>query len=193
MWPKGSPAYESRYDSDPFDIAKAKQLVEAAGYKDGTPEIPVSVQDFDKRSQQILTLYQQTAKQAGLNLQPKVTERSVFLPMFLKGTLPGCYHEQFGYNTIHPDSLFVMNFQVRIPNSCNFDTPDYEKFQKDIAAAATDDERKALYGTFNKIWDEQMWDYLICNMKSQWLTRSNVTGFTLNDYGAPSVETIAFS
>lgn len=193
MWPKGTPAYESRYDKDPFDIAKAKQLLNAAGLGNGTPEIDVYVQDFDKGSQQILTLFQQTAKQAGINLTAKVTERAVFLPMFLNGTIKGCYHEQFGFNTMHPDSLFVMNFQVRIPNSCNFDTPEYEKFQKDIAAAKTEDQRKALYGSFNTIWDEQMWDFLICNVKTQWLTRSNVGGFSLSDYGAPSVDTLSLS
>jgi hypothetical protein len=86
-----------------------------------------------------------------------------------------------------------MNFQVRIPNSCNFDTPEYEQFQKDIAAAASDDARKTLYGTFNKIWDEQMWDYLITNVKTQWLTSSKVTGFSLTDYGAPSIEKMGLS
>jgi peptide/nickel transport system substrate-binding protein len=193
MWPKGTPAYESRYDTDPFDIAKAKQLLSAAGMADGTPEIDVYVQDFDKQSQQILTLYQQTAKKAGINLTAKVTERAVFLPMFLKGTIKGAYHEQFGFNTMHPDSLFVMNFQVRIPNSCNFDTPEYEKFQKDIAAAADESARKTLYASFNKLWDEQMWDFLICNVKTQWLTTSKVGGFTLSDYGTPSMETLSLS
>lgn len=193
LWPKGSPAYESRYDQDPFDINKAKSLLAEAGYSNGTPPIEVIIPTNQPVAPQILQLVQASAKQAGINLTLKNEEDTVFVQQFLKATYPGCYTTAFGFNTMHPDSLPVMNFQVRVPNSAGYDSPAYDKLQSDMAAATTAEQRKPLYAEFNKLWDQDMWVFLVCSQTFQWLTRKNVAGFSVNEFSVPTMEQVSLT
>lgn len=193
LWPKGSPAYESRYDKDPYDLQKAKSLVAEAGYSNGTPPIEIIIPTNQPTAPQIMQLVQASAKQAGLNLTLKTEEDTVFVQQFLKAAYPGCYANAFGFNTMHPDSLPVMNYQVRVPNAAGYDSADYDKLQAEMAAATTADARKALYAQFNKIWDNDMWVFLTCSQTFQWLTKKAIGGFTVNDFSVPLMEKISLT
>jgi peptide/nickel transport system substrate-binding protein len=193
LWPSSSPAYEKRYDADPYDLAEAKKLVEAAGFSNGTPDLEVMIGSSDATNLQIFNIIQASAKQAGINLKVNQVDPTTFSSQFTKGAYPACFQVRFGFNALHPDTLFVMNFQVRLPNSENFDTPEYQKFQSDIAAAKTTDERKALYQAFNKIWDDEMWVFLTVSQPDQYVANKKVKNFSLNDFSAPSMAKVGLS
>lgn len=187
LWPATSKAYESRYDTSPFDLKRAKELVTAAGYDNGTPDIEVMLSNDDYGNKQIFQILEADAKQAGLNLKINQLERSAFSPKFQKASYPGCYMTTFGYNATYPDTLFVMNFQVRVPNSAGFENAEYKKFQADIAAAGDDTTRAALYKQFNQIWDENMWVVLSSSRRLQWVTSNKVANLNVNDYSMPDL------
>ena len=193
LWPKGSPAYESRYDADPLNVQTAKGLLAQAGYQNGTPPIEIIIPSRLAAGQQIGQLIQADAKKAGVNLTLKVLEESVYNPELLKGAFPGAYFNGFGFNTMHPDSLTVMNNQMRVPGATNYNSPAYDTLQADLAAAKTDAERKALYQTFNQLWDKDMWVFLICSQTFEWIMTKGVTGFTTNDYAVPLVEKVSLA
>lgn len=187
LWPTTSKAYESRYDANPFDLKKAKELVTAAGYENGTPDVEVMLSSDDYGGKQIFQILQADAKQAGVNLKINQAERSAFSPKFQKATYPGCYMTTFGYNATYPDTLFVMNFQVRVPNSTAFESDEYKKFQADMAAAGDDETRAGLYKQFNKIWDDNMWVLLSSSRRLQWVTSKDVANLSINDYSMPDL------
>jgi ABC-type transport system substrate-binding protein len=147
----------------------------------------------DATNLQIFNIIQASAKQAGINLKVNQVDPTTFSSQFTKGAYPACFQVRFGFNALHPDTLFVMNFQVRLPNSENFDTPEYQKFQSDIAAAKTTDERKALYQAFNKIWDDEMWVFLTVSQPDQYVANKKVKNFSLNDFSAPSMAKVGLS
>jgi peptide/nickel transport system substrate-binding protein len=193
LWPTTSKAYESRYDADPFDLKKAKELVTGAGYTDGTPDIEVMLSTTDTGGMQIFQILQADAKKAGLNLVINQLERSAFSPKFQQASYPGCYMTTFGYNATYPDTLFVMNFQVRVPNSTGFESDEYKKFQSDMAAATDDETRAELYKKFNEIWDENMWVVLSSSRKLQWVRSKKVATLDVNDYSMPDTAGMALA
>lgn len=193
LWPSSSKAYESRYDGDPFDLKKAKELVTGAGYADGTPEIQVMIPTDETGSKQIFQILQADAKSVGLNLAIDLVERSAFSPKFQKVEYPGAYMVTFGFNATYPDTLFVMNYQVRVPNSGGFESDEYKQFQADIAAARDDDTRASLYKHFNEIWDENMWVTLTSTRQMQWVSTKKVASLTTNDYSIPDTVGMALA
>jgi peptide/nickel transport system substrate-binding protein len=180
LWPDSSPAFEDRYKQDPYDVAKAKQLLSAAGYNGEQIDVYSASGRPDQTN--IFTVFQADAKQAGINLSLTTADTSVWLPKWVKGDYPGAYEAGFGFNGMHPDTLFVMNYQVRVPNSATFDTPEYDQFQKDIAAATTDAERKAQYQVFNKLWDQYMWVFLWGSPKVTDVTSKRVQGYAPDQF-----------
>lgn len=193
LWATNSAAYESRYQTDPFDIAGAKKLVAEAGFPSGTPNIEVMVSSIDFPNQQICQILQADAKSAGINLQISLIDRATLLDKAAKGTYDGAYTANFGFNNIHPDSLFVMNLQVRKGNFSQYYPTEFDKFQTDIAAARTDSARTDLYKQFNKQWDDAMWVFQTVGSKSQWVLGKRVAGFQQNDFFAPNLEVIGVS
>lgn len=193
LWATNSIAYESRYEKDPFDIAAAKQLVTLAGFPNGTPNIEVMVSSIDFPNQQICQILQADAKSAGINLQINLFDRATLLDKAAKGNYDGAYTANFGFNNIHPDSLFVMNLQVRKGNFSQYYPPEFDKFQTDIAAARTDDARAGLYKQFNQEWDDAMWVFQTVGSKSRWVLGKKVAGFQQNDFFAPNLEAMGVS
>lgn len=185
LWPPTSAAYESRYDEDPFDLQKAREFVTAAGYDGETPAIPMMCASTNFEGQRIFEIFQADAKEAGLNLELELTDAAAFSEQFQGASYPGMYTVTFGFNGLNPDTLPVMNFQVRLPNSTGFTSPDYEALLADMAAAQTDEERKELYMRFNEIWDEQRWVMLVVDRRVQWATGKNVGSFELSDWSIP--------
>lgn len=190
LWPKSSPAYESRYDEDPFDLDKAADLVREAGYANGTPAIPYMCASNNFEGQRFFEIFQADAAKAGLNLELALTDAAAFSEQFQNATYPGMYTTTFGFNALTPDTLPLMNFQVRRPNSAGFDSPEYEDFMGRLAAAKTSEERAALYKEFNEIWDENMWVMTVNDRRVQWVAGKNVANFQLSDWSIPLLDKV---
>lgn len=190
IWPPFSAAFDDRYKADPLDVAEAKKLLSAAGFADGTPDIEVLISSDDTISKGLFEFYQADASKAGINLKLNVKPRAAATKEFISGGYPGANAGLVGFTWMRPDTAFVMAVQLRIPNSSNFDTPAYEAFQKQIAAANTDSARKAAYQVFNGIWDDQLWMFPICNAPAEYAASKN-TNMVVDTFGTPDFESVS--
>ena len=172
LWPSYSPGYSETYDRDYFNIEEAKQLLIDAGYPDGTPEIEVVTWRgaLDNAIAQIII---NDAQQAGLNIKIDLQDRPAFLEKFLAGQHQA-YINTYGFHWIHPQTLPVMNYQMRIPNSCAYASPEYQAMIDGWATADSDAERQSLLDTFNDILDREPWVAPIATASGIWAAHNRL-------------------
>ena len=178
LWPSFSPAYDADADYQYFDLDEAKRLITEAGYPDGTPNIKIACFGNNEEALSIAQIIQQDAAVAGINLEPESVEAAAWIDRFLSGTHPGAYLSFYGFYAMHPQSLPVMNFQMRIPNSCAYDTPHYQAMIDGWATADSPAKRQALIDEFNRILDEEPWVAPICTYSEAWAAHSSVKGLS---------------
>ena len=192
LWPKFSPGYNESLDRDYFDIDEARALITEAGYADGTPPLKIACIAFQQEALQMAQIIQQDAAQAGINVEPEAMEFSTWLDRFLAGTHEGLYMALFSFFAMHPQTLPVMNYQMRIPNSCAYDSPEYQAMIDGWPTADSEDKRQALLDEFNRILDEEPWVAPICTTVSIWASQSSVKGFWQDVVGRPRLQDVYF-
>lgn len=188
LWPPSSKAFEDRFKEDPFNLDTVRKLVTEAGYANGTPPIQLMTTSDNFEGKRMFEIVQADARKAGLNLEIQQVDGAAFSEAFQGNTFPGGYQTTFGFFGMYPDTLPVMNFQVRVPNSAGYAAPAYADLQKRMNAARTDEERKKLYAEFNTLWAEDVWVMLITDIKDQWILSKDVAGFKIDDYDVPNWE-----
>ena len=192
IWPDFSPGYNSSLDRDYFNIDEASQLISEAGYADGTPTIKIACIAFQQEALDMAQIIQQDAAQAGINVEPEAMEFATWLDHFLAGTHEGLYIALFSFFAMHPQSLPVMNYQMRIPNSCAYESPEYQAMIDGWPTADSEAKRQALLDEFNRILDEEPWVAPICTTVSVWASRANVKGFWQDVTGRPRLHDVYF-
>ncbi len=192
LWPKFSPGYDPSLDRDYFDVDEARELITEAGYGDGTPPLKIACIGFQQEALQMAQIIQQDAADAGINVEPEAMEFSTWLDRFLAGTHEGLYMALFSFYAMHPQTLPVMNYQMRIPNSCAYDSPEYQAMIDGWPTADSEDKRQALLDEFNRILDEEPWVAPICTTVSIWASQSNVKGFWQDVVGRPRLQDVYF-
>ena len=166
LWPEYSPGYSAEYDRSYFNVDEAKQLMVDAGYGDGTPEIELSTWRgaLDNAIAQIII---NDAQQAGFNFKIHLQDRPAWLERFLAGDHQS-YINTYGFHWLHPQTLPVMNYQMRLPNSCAYETPEYQAMIDGWATANTGQRRQELLDTFNDILDREPWVAPIATASGVW-------------------------
>ena len=192
IWPKFSPAYDESLDRDYFDLDEARQLITEAGYPDGTPTFKIACIGSQQEALQMAQIVQQDAAQAGINVEPEAMEFSTWLDRFLSGTHEGLYMALYSFYAMHPQSLPVMNFQMRIPNSCAYETPEYQAMIDGWPTADSEAKRQALLDEFNRLLDQEPWVAPICTTVTIWASHSSVKGFWDDVTGRPRLQDVYF-
>ena len=192
IWPDFSPGYDESLDRDYFDLDEARQLISEAGYPDGTPTIKIACIGFQQEALDMAQIIQQDAAQAGINVEPEAMEFSTWLDRFLAGTHEGLYIALFSFFAMHPQSLPVMNYQMRIPNSCAYESPEYQAMIDGWPSADSEAKRQALLDEFNRILAEEPWVAPICTTVSLWASQANVQGFWQDVTGRPRLLDVYF-
>ena len=177
VWPSYSPAYDASLDRDYFDIDEARELVIQAGFPDGTPTFKIACLGVWPQTLQMAQIIQQDAAQAGINVEPVAMETGVWFDGFFAAQHE-LYLVTYSFFALHPQTLPVMNFQMRIPNSCAYDTPEYQAMIDGWATADSPAKRQALIDEFNRILDEEPWIAPICTFSDVWAAHSSVKGVT---------------
>ena len=185
VWPSFSPAYDEALDVDYFDLDEAKRLITEAGYPDGTPTLPIACQAAREEGIQIAQIIQSDAAKAGINVEPVRMESATWIEQFLAGTHEAMYVSFYGFYAMHPQSLPVMNFQMRIPNSCAYETPHYQAMIDGWPTANSEAKRRQLLDDFNKILDEEPWVSPISTTVQIWAMQSKVKNLWYDITGIP--------
>ena len=182
VWPSYSPAYDASLDRDYFDLDEARQLISEAGYPDGTPALKIATLGAWPHALQMAQIIQQDAAQAGINVEPEAMDFGTWFESFLAAQHE-LYIITYSFFALHPQTLPVMNFQMRIPNSCAYDTPHYQAMIDGWATADSPAKRQALIDEFNRILDEEPWVAPICTYSEVWAAHTRVKGVSQNLVG----------
>lgn len=185
IWPSFSPGYDESLDRDYFDVDEAAELIGEAGYADGTPTLKIACIGFQQEALQMAQIIQQDAALAGINVEPEAMEFSTWLDNFLAGTHDALYIALFSFFAMHPQTLPVMNYQMRIPNSCACDSPEYQAMIDGWPTADSEAKRQALLDDINRILDQEPWIAPIRTTATLWAAHSNVKGFWDDVTGRP--------
>ena len=185
VWPSFSPGYEASLDRDYFDLEEAKRLITEAGYPDGTPTLSIACQANREEAIQIAQIIQQDAAEAGINVEPLRVETATWIDQFLSGTHEAMYLSFYGFYALHPQSLPVMNFQMRIPNSCAYETPEYQAMIDGWPTADTEAKRQVLLDDFNEILDREPWVAPISTTVQIWAMQNNIKNLWYDHTGIP--------
>ena len=120
-------------------------------------------------------IIQQDAAQAGINVEPESMDFPTWFSSFLAAEHE-LYIITYSFFALHPQTLPVMNFQMRLPNSCAYDTPEYQAMIDGWATADSPAKRQALFDEFNRILDREPWVAPICTYSEIWAAHSSVKG-----------------
>lgn len=184
FWPKKSPAYDLAKDGAfKLDLAKAKQLLSAAGWDPAT-ELSLSWSDTYPPTGPMAELVQSDLAQIGVKTKIEKLEGAVASDKLTKAQYRGLWLTLIGFVHMSPASLFVQSFPARIPNASNFESPRYKELI-DLTLKETDAQKlKANYAEFTSLLQDEAFIIPISPVETLWALRNSVQGLSwdLSDY-----------
>jgi peptide/nickel transport system substrate-binding protein len=137
-----SPYYQTRFPVPKRDIAKAKELLKAAGVT-----APLTV-DFmvtnNPETRQVAEIIQAMAGEAGFDIKIRVTEFATSLKEAEKGAFQAFLIGWSG--RVDPDGNLYIFHKTKAPqNNSGFSNPDVDKWLDEARTKSTLAERKAVY------------------------------------------------
>ncbi len=176
-----------------YDIDKAKELLEQAGYADGL-SFTLTVSDS---AQRVLTaeIIQNQLGQIGITVETEVLENATYLDrivesdfqMYALGWTTNTGDADYGlYETYHTDS-------PTWANTCRYSNPEVDDLLEQARVSTDSDERLDLYAQVQQIIVEEAPQIYIWNGEEILAARSNVQGLELSPSGRHNFATVYFS
>ena len=187
LWPPFSPGYDQARDRDYFDPDEAAKLLEEAGY--GPGELTIELGHAGGEANEIAQVIQAGAAEAGININIQLYEPAVARDRFLNAKHES-YLSSYAFFALHPQTLPVMNFQMRIPNSCAYGPDYYQDLINSFGTAESDAQRNELLEEFNTLLDNEPWIAPIVTRSDIWAWSSKFTGIEFDVLSIPSMQRI---
>lgn len=187
LWPPFSPGYDAARDRDYFDPDEAAELLAEAGY--GPGDLSFELGHAGGEANEIAQVIQSGAADAGINIDIQLYESAVARDRFLNAKHEA-YLSSYAFFALHPQTLPVMNFQMRIPNSCAYGPDYYQEMIDSFGTADTDARRSELLEDFNKLLDDEPWVAPIVTRSDIWAWSSKFTGVEFDVLSIPSMQRI---
>ncbi len=183
-WQPFSEAFDPELDREHFDIDAAKALIDESGWAGEEIELSVT-SGGDPADDAIAAVIQADAEKIGINLKIELYDGAVRGPLFREGQLPGAYISSFAFYALQPETLPVMNFQMRLPNSCAYDTPEYREIIDGFGARPTASERTDLHKQLNALYDREPWIAPIVSRGYVWAWQKKLKNLTWDTLSIP--------
>ncbi len=187
LWPPFSPGYDDARDRDYFNPEEAARLLEEAGY--GPGELTIELGHAGGEANEIAQVIASGAAEAGINLNIQLYEPAVARDRFLNAKHES-YLSSYAFFALHPQTLPVMNFQMRIPNSCAYGPDYYQALIDSFGTAESDARRNELLEEFNTLLDNEPWIAPIVTRSDIWAWSSKFTGIEFDVLSIPSMQRI---
>jgi oligopeptide transport system substrate-binding protein len=128
--PPGVPGYDPQFDGLPYDVAKARSLLAAAGFADGRGFPPLTL-TFRERSPDIKRVCEAMAEMLRTNLGLNVTLRELEWGKFLSernhGTMP-FYFLRWSADYLDPQNFTSVMLHTGAPeNSIGYSNPQFDR------------------------------------------------------------------
>lgn len=180
-WPKNSPANNPDIaQSVPFDLDKAKQLLQAAGV--GTSFAPVlEVNNNDPLLAKIGQIVQSDLAKIGVKMDIQILEPTVLTQKLNTGSFKQLFSSPLGFSNLSPVGLFVTAFPMRASgNASNFSSPEYSDLVDKMLAETDTAKLKGLYDQMDKLLVDEAFHMTISLVPQGWILQQNVQGFSFD-------------
>ena len=189
LWPPFSPGYDKARDRSYFNPEEAAALLEEAGY--GPGELTIELAHTGGEANEIAQVIQAGAAEAGININITLLEAAVGRDRFLNAGNEA-YLSSYAFFALHPQTLPVMNFQMRIPNSCAYGPDYYQALIDSFGTADSDTRRNELLEEFNTLLDDEPWIAPIVTRSDIWAWSSKFSGIEFDVLSIPSMQRIQY-
>jgi oligopeptide transport system substrate-binding protein len=145
---EGIPGFDPKFQGLPYDPAKAKALLAAAGHPNGVglPPIPLYYRQGQPELEKTVGLIQQMwSDTLGLQVKPQVTEWGALLDREDKGSLE-CYHIRWAADYLDPQDFYSLLLHTNGPeNHVAYSNPKFDALCDTADVSQNPAQRRALY------------------------------------------------
>ena len=156
---EGIPGFDSNFQGLPYDPAKAKALLAAAGHANGAgiPPIPLYYRQGQPELEKTVSLIQQMwSDTLGLQVKPQVTEWGAMLDREDKGSLE-CYHIRWAADYLDSQDFYSLLLHTSGPeNHVAYSNPKFDALCDAADASQNPAPRRALYRQAARIAAEEV-------------------------------------
>ncbi len=152
--PPGVPGYDPAFRGLPYDPARARALLAAAGYPDGKgfPRLTISFrQGYKYIEDAVVALRSDLQRNLGIECDIQQVEWAQFLTQRTNGTMP-CYHLRWAADYLDPQNFLSLMLRTGSPeNTIGYSNPEFDRLC-DAADIESDPKRRlALYAKAERL------------------------------------------
>lgn len=186
-WDKASPAYTPELaDKYDYNLDKCKELLRQAGVGSDVT-VPLTVSAAYVPTHGIAEMIQAELAKLGWKASIDKLQHPEFLQKLTGGKFGGLWVTTCGFVHMTPSTLFVMSFPYRVPNSSNYDTPEYRKLIDDMLNAGDENELKKIYKSMNELLLDECFLIPISGIQSPVVLSAKVQGLAINRSSQPTL------
>jgi peptide/nickel transport system substrate-binding protein len=154
-WPDTSPAFDPALEGAHYDPAKAKSLLQQAGFKQDAP-IPLDART--PAYTQIASLLKENFEAIGVKVEIQPSEANAFLAKLRARQFQGMWVTTHSFSDLAPLTNLEQTFPYQVPNISYYESPDYLDLIKQLGSLEPSSaEAKVQYQRFNKLFTEDPW------------------------------------
>jgi peptide/nickel transport system substrate-binding protein len=187
--PYGSWAYKDVPGYE-YDTAKAKALLEEAGYPDGF-EITVIIPSGYPDGEKTCTILQAGLAEAGIKLNLEVQELSVWVDNYVNFNHDLTWNVWPGF--ADPNYFVSYGMQPMFSDKGEWKNAEAKKLADDANQTLDQNERTALYGQLQDIFVADLPAIVVTELPQASLTAKNVSGWEINPLGMVIVKNASVS
>ena len=175
--PYGTWAYKEE-EGYPFDPARAKALLAEAGYPNGFT-FSVNLLNGYPEGEKIATIWQAGLQQAGVTLQLQSMERAVWSPAYRAHDFDVSWNVFPGF----ADPNYFVAYDLKVHLADQWQNAEAAQLAEQAATTLDQNQRKDLYAKLQDIFVADMPVIVTQEVPAASLTRSNISGWTINPIG----------
>ena len=139
VWPRHSPGYDAAQEqSYTFDLGKARQLLDAAGW-DANTSVPLALTNLAALNVPMAEIYEADLATIGVKLEVQKLDNADFFSRLQTGKFGTAWMTSMSFMNLSPATFLSGALTVRVPNTSHFETPRYRDLIVQ-ANALTDDQ-----------------------------------------------------
>ncbi len=184
QWSPSSPAYDAdKNKAYTFDLDKAKSLLDQAGVSGLSTDV-ITTAASPLNSLGFLQIYQADLAKIGVTLNIKGYDPATWAGNVLGHTYDAMYATGDVVSNLLPINNLNGPTWRPSPNNTDWNTPEWQDFVQKVATEPDPAKQKTLYAAMNDYILDQSWAMPIATNPQILVTRTNVKGLTINQYGA---------